>query len=294
MWRGFFLGGLTVLSASLLSASVSAAEEAVLVRSGETTLTRSDYEAALSVVPREKREAMTPSIKQAMIFLENVLVFRQLAQEGRALGLDKDPVIVQEMRQAADRVLATRRLDAFEASLKMPDFTVAARERYTVKKADYKVPEAVHASHILVVSQGRSDDEARARAEEARAKALAGGDFAALAQEYSEDPSKDKSGGDLGFFGRKQMVPPFEEAAFALTKPGQISPVVKTQFGYHVIRLTEKRPERQKPFDEVKDGLIKELRDKFVTDARIAHISAIKNDKSIVVNEDAIEAMFKK
>ena len=111
--------------------------------------------------------------------------------------------------------------------------------------------------------------------------------------DYSDDASKGQNRGDLGFFERKQMVKPFEDAAFALRKPGEISSVVKTPFGYHVIRLTDIRPERQKPFDEVKDGLIKELRDKFITDIKTAYISAIKNDKSIVINEAAVEAAFK-
>ena len=270
------------------------ADEAVLVQRGDIVLTRTDFEAALSVIPKEKRETMSSSLKQTMIFLENVMIYRKLAQEGQEIGLDKDPVIQQEMRQAADRVLGQRRLDAFEAGLKFPDFTAAARERYVTRKAEFLVPEAVRASHILVSIQGRSDEAARARAEEVRKKALAGDDFSMLVKEYSDDPSKENNGGDLGFFGRNKMAKPFEDTAFALSKPGEISPVIQTQFGYHVIRLTEKRPEQQKPFDEVKGGMIKDLRDKFISDAKASHIATIKNDKSIVIHEDAIEAMFKK
>lgn len=265
-----------------------------LVTAQNLELTRDDYEAALSVVPKAKREQMSVSTKQVMIFLENVLVYRRLAEEARALGLDKDPVIQREAQQAADRALGMRRLEALEAGLKLPDFTAAARERYATQKAQFTIAEAVRVSHILVAAQGRTDDEARKRAEEVRRKVVAGGDFTALAKEYSDDPSKDKNSGDLGFFERKQMVKPFEDAAFALTKPGEISPLVKTQFGYHVLRFVEKRPERLKPFDEVKDGIVNELRDKFIADARNVHISAIKNDKSIVIHEAAIEAMSKK
>jgi peptidyl-prolyl cis-trans isomerase C len=221
-----------------------------------------------------------------------VLVYRRLAEEARALGLDKDPVIQREAQQAADRALGSRRLEALEAGLKLPDFTAAARERYATRQAEFTIAEAVRASHILVSAKGRSDDEAHERAEEARRKVIAGGDFAALAKEYSDDPSKDTNSGDLGFFERKKMVKPFEDAAFALSKPGEISPLVKTPFGYHIIRFAEKRPERVKPFDEVKEGIINELRDKFIADAKATHISAIKNDKSIVIHEDAIKAMY--
>lgn len=285
--NAFVLLGLTLAFASL-------AQDAVLVTRSDMSLTRTDYEAALSVVPKEKRETMSPSVKQTMIFLEGVMVYRKLAQEARELGLDKDPVMQQEMRQAADRVLGLRRLQVLEEALKLPDFTAAAQEKYLLKKAEFTVPASVHAAHVLIATKNRSDAEARALVEKVRTKALAGADFAALAKEFSDDPSKDKNNGDLGFFGRKQMVKPFEDAAFALGKPGEISPVVKTDFGYHVIRLVDKQPERLKPFEEVKEGLLKELRDKYVSDAKVAHVSLIKNDKSIVVNEAAIEAMFKK
>jgi parvulin-like peptidyl-prolyl isomerase len=292
--RQYVLGvGLFGLWLSVLPSVFAGASES-LVTAQNLELTRDDYEAALSVVPKAKREQMSVSTKQVMIFLENVLVYRRLAEEARELGLDKDPVIQREAQQAADRALGTRRLEALEAGLKLPDFTAAARERYATHKAEFTIAEAAHVSHILVATKGRSDDEARVRAEEARRRAVAGGDFVALVKEYSDDPSKEKNSGDMGFFERKQMVKPFEDVAFSLSKPGEISPLVKTQFGYHVIRFAEKRPERVKPFEEVKEGIVNELRDKFIAEARAAHISAIKNDKSIVIHEDAIETMFKK
>jgi parvulin-like peptidyl-prolyl isomerase len=276
-----------------------AADDSVLVSRRDMTITVSDYEASLSVIPPEKRKQMEPSLQQTMIFLENVMVFRKLAQEGRELGLDKDPVVRQEMQQAAERALAMRRLAHLEASLKMPDFSKKAQERYETKKADYLVPEAVRAEHILVKAEGRSEDEAQRRAEEVRVKVVAGGDFKALVKAYSDDQSHESNQGDLGFFEKAVpgksggMVKPFEEAAFALKTPGEISPLVKSQFGYHVIRLIEQRPPRQKPFDEVKEGLIQEMRSKFVNDARAAYLSAIRNDKSIVIHEAAIAALRK-
>lgn len=106
----------------------------------------------------------------------------------------------------------------------------------------------IHALHILVATGddededegARSDDDARKKATELLAQIKAGADFAKLAKENSDDPGSAQKGGDLGFFGRKTMAQPFEDAAYAL-EPGQVSELVKTNFGYHIIKLVEKR-----------------------------------------------------
>jgi peptidyl-prolyl cis-trans isomerase C len=117
----------------------------------------------------------------------------------------------------------------------------------------FQQAEAARASHILVIVPPNADAKTRAalkaRAETALKAAKAGRDFAALARQYSQDASAQR-GGDLGFFPRGQMVPAFEKAAFAL-QPGQVSDLVETQFGYHIIKLTERRPARTIPFPEV-------------------------------------------
>ena len=103
----------------------------------------------------------------------------------------------------------------------------------------FQPQEEVRASHILISTQGRSEEEARALAEKLK-KEIAPANFAQYAQQYSEDPGSKSQGGDLGWFGKNAMVPEFDQAAFSL-KPGQISGLVKTQFGYHLILVTDKR-----------------------------------------------------
>jgi peptidyl-prolyl cis-trans isomerase C len=126
----------------------------------------------------------------------------------------------------------------------------------------FRKPEQVKASHILVqVPEGAAEvkqAEALTAIQALKLRIDNGENFAALAQENSDCPSKTK-GGDLGFFSREQMVPPFSEAAFAL-QPGQTSDVVQTRFGYHLIRVTERQAEQTMAFNEVKEAISTRLR----------------------------------
>ncbi|MBI2223252.1 MAG: peptidyl-prolyl cis-trans isomerase [Acidobacteria bacterium] len=134
-----------------------------------------------------------------------------------------------------------------------------ARRYYDQNVEQFSTPEQIKASHVLVKAEGKDDAAARKIAEDVLAKAKAGADFAALARQYSEDESNKGTGGDLGFFGRGAMVKEFEDAAFAL-EPGQISDVVKTQFGYHVIKLAEKKATEARTFDQVRAQIEDQLK----------------------------------
>ena len=121
---------------------------------------------------------------------------------------------------------------------------------YEDNEQQYKQPEQVRASHILLKTEGKDDAAVKKQAEDLAKKAKAGADFAELAKKFSQDDSNASKGGDLDFFARGAMVPEFDQVAFAL-QPGQVSDVVKTSFGYHVIKLTEKRAASQRPLAEV-------------------------------------------
>jgi peptidyl-prolyl cis-trans isomerase C len=140
-------------------------------------------------------------------------------------------------------------------SIQVSDEEVASF--YAENQEMFKNEAQVHARHIITAADENADAatvaKASAKAEKARERAVAGEDFEELAREISEGPSA-PTGGDLGFFTREQMVPAFADAAFAL-EPGQISEVVRSPFGFHVIKLEEKRPAGTPPLDEVSDDL---------------------------------------
>ena len=149
-------------------------------------------------------------------------------------------------------------VDKVRETVQVPDADVEAF--YAQNKAQYTTEGRVRASHILLKTEGKDEAAVKARAEALLAQAKApGADFAALAKANSEDEGSAVNGGDLNFFGRGQMVPEFEQAAFAM-KTGDISDLVKTTFGFHIIKVVESQPETSRPIAEVKPELVDQLK----------------------------------
>ncbi|HEX6164270.1 MAG TPA: peptidyl-prolyl cis-trans isomerase [Vicinamibacterales bacterium] len=131
---------------------------------------------------------------------------------------------------------------------------------YQQNIAQYQTPGQVRASHILFKTEGKDEKAVQAKAEEVLKLAKApGADFAELAKKYSEDESNNSAGGDLDYFGRGRMVPEFENAAFAM-KNGEVSDLIKTSFGFHIIKMVDNKPESTRPFAEVRPEIEEQLK----------------------------------
>ena len=158
-----------------------------------------------------------------------------------------------------------------------------AQSYYDTHPEAFKHPEQIRASHILVTVDPKADpakkEEAHKKIESIQEKLKAGGDFATLAKELSDCPSKEK-GGDLGYFTKGQMVKPFEDAALAL-KPGETSGIVETQFGYHIIKLAEIKPEGIMPYAEVKDQLTQYLKQEKVKAELDSYLAGLEKTAKI-------------
>jgi peptidyl-prolyl cis-trans isomerase C len=165
------------------------------------------------------------------------------------------------------------------------------RAFYEKNPERFERPEEVRARHILIRPESGEGDEGREEAmEEIRQvqdKLKQGEDFAELAAEHSDGPSGAR-GGDLGYFPRGRMDETFEDAAFAL-EPGEVSGVVETAFGYHLIKVEDKRPETILPFDEVKDKLSKYLVSEKTRAQVTEYVEELKQEadiKRMIGNED--------
>jgi peptidyl-prolyl cis-trans isomerase D len=147
-------------------------------------------------------------------------------------------------------------IDALRTKVVVPAADI--EQAYANNSQQYETPEQVRASHILLKTEGKDDATVKAKAEELLKKAKGGADFAELAKANSEDEASAKNGGDLDYFGRGRMVPEFDQVAFAL-QPGQTSDVVKTQYGYHIIKVTDKKSATTRPLAEVRQQLSDQL-----------------------------------
>ncbi len=154
---------------------------------------------------------------------------------------------------------------------------------YDQHKDDYRVPEQVSVSHILIKTplpgpDGKVDpkgvEEARKKAEDVLKQVKAGGNFAELAKKYSEDPGSGKNGGSLGFIGRGRTVPEFEKAAFSLAK-GQTSDLVQSSYGFHIIRVDDKQAAHVKTLDEVKDQIEDSIKRQKAAQAMSSQVDAL-------------------
>ncbi len=130
------------------------------------------------------------------------------------------------------------------ASVKVPKEDV--ERSYNEQLGKYTTPEQIRASHILFATEGKDENAVRAQAEQVLKEAKSGADFAGLAKKYSQDETNAQQGGDLDYFSRGRMVAAFDTAAFALA-PGEMSDLVKTEFGYHIIKLTDRKPAIVRP-----------------------------------------------
>ena len=131
------------------------------------------------------------------------------------------------------------------------------KAQYQLNIQQYQVPNRVHVEHILLFTKGKTDAEVaeiKKKAEDVLKQVKKGGNFEDLAKKYSEDPGSKDKGGDLGWIIEKQTVPEFEKAAFSLSK-GQVSDLVQTVYGFHIIKVLDRETAHTKPFDEVKDSL---------------------------------------
>jgi peptidyl-prolyl cis-trans isomerase C len=204
-------------------------------------------------------------------------------QQGFQQALNDMNISEAGFKQQVKKGLSIQKLLGKEIYEKLVITDQESRSFYDNNPNFFQKPEQVRASHILIKVAADDDDEkkaaARKKIEEVQEKIKAGEDFTQLAKTYSQGPSSTQ-GGDLGYFDRQKMVKPFSDAAFRL-QPGEISPIVETRFGYHIIKVVDRKPETKLAYEDIKPRLVETLKKKKMQEAIAQYIKEIKSGASI-------------
>ena len=254
-------------------------EGQVVAEINGSAITTGDYNEELKNLPEYlKNMAETPQGRKEM--LDTMVIRELILQQAAKDGLDKSPELARKLEDLKKRLIVEAFLKKrVETDAKVGDEDL--KKFYEQNKDKFKTGEQVRASHILVKSEKEAKD--------VLGQIKAGGNFEELAKKYSVDASA-AHGGDLGWFGKGSMVPAFEKAVMGL-KEGQVSDVVKSDFGYHIIKLTGKRAAGVRPFEEVKDQIKAAIMPSKQQEVFQKIKDELKKNAKINIKEDVLNSM---
>jgi peptidyl-prolyl cis-trans isomerase C len=261
------------------AATQAASDDPIIVAAGDVSIRRSEFESAVKTLPAEYQQfAQGPGKKQ---FAEDYLRMKMLAAQGFKDNLQNDADVQRQLNLMRENLVANAELQKMEKAIQFSDADL--QKIYDANKKDY---EQVKARHILIAFKGSpaapagkemTEEQAKAKAEELKKKVLGGASFDEVAKAESDDKGSGSRGGDLGAFSRGQMVEEFEKAAFE-AKPGEIVGPIRTQFGYHIIKVDS---HEMTPFAQVKDTLEKRERQRRLQET----LDAMKKNANPTFNE---------
>ena len=269
---------LALATALLTSTAWAQAKDDVLMEGAGVQIKTSDVQAEMLRMPDQVRAKLADQPDMLRQLINNLYLRRALATEAMQKGLDKRPNVIALIKAQQESVLAEARVTQISDAALQPEDPATeqlARDIYKAEAQRFEQPAQTRARHILVKG---SDTEARAKAEKLLADLKAGANFEELAQKESADPGSAAKGGDLGFFPKGRMVKPFEDAVEALKQPGELSGIVQSDFGFHIIRLEERKPATVKPFEEVRDQLRTEASAKAQQEARKKEVERLQKE----------------
>ena len=261
---------------------------------------------------QQLNEKQLNSIKQdiAERMVEKELLYQKSQELGIAVDMDKVDSQINQFKKKFDdekqyqqqlsqmgyteellrseikQNMAIQKLIEEEIASKVSLSDKDAEKYYKANTKEFATPAKVKARHILIKTESETSEkdnkEAKKKIQAAEKRVQGGEEFAKVAKDVSEGPSS-KKGGDLGFFSKGQMVKAFEDAAFAL-EPGEVSEIVKTRFGYHLIKVEDKKPASQKSFEEVKGSLKKNMKNERVRKEMDSYLKNLKKEADIKMN----------
>lgn len=294
MLRSTFRILLLLLPPLCCSPSFAAAEGS----DGQRKVTLSEVRAFLSEVPPQGRARILADRQSLSGFVASQLRDRRIAVVARDSGFADREEIRAAMEKARRDVLVSRFLESelMQMLESAPNFRELAKERYEANRRSFIRPEAVRVAHILLpvdVEDDRYSEQSQlARAEEVLSRLKGGEEFGRLAKEFSSDRGTLEKGGELpGWVERGKLVPPFERAAFGLN-PGQTSGIVRTRFGFHIVKNLDHRAPTQQPFSDVEAQLIGAIRAEYQAERKAELTRRFAGTGDVIVDDALFNALM--
>ena len=247
----------------------------VLVTIDNDKMTVQEFNKELDRIPvNMKMLVATQSGKKS--YLDKLIVKKLLLREAGKEKMDTEKEFQERLADIKDQLLIESLLKKkIAADAKISDDDL--KKYYEANKESFKREREISTRHILL----KTEEEAK----QVQGKLIKGEDFIELAKKYSIDPNAGATGGEIGFHPKGSLVPEYEAAAFKLTKVGQVSGIVKTQFGYHIIRLEGTKPPSYVPFDEVKDFIKQKILQEKQSELLEKYIDSLKKSAKITIEE---------
>jgi len=252
----------------------------ILAKVNGEVITVKDFNDRISKLPKQYQDIVKSQKKN---YLDDLIMEKLLYKEALKENIDKEKETQDIISEATKKIIIARLVEKeVEKKVRVSDEEV--KKYYDEHSEEFMLPERWRASHILVDTV----DEANA----IKQNLAQGASFEELAKEKSKDPTR-AAGGDIGYFSKGQLVPEFEEECFKL-ETGEVGNVVKTQFGYHIIKLTDKKNPEVQPFDSVKDMVRRELERSKKKELLDKMMSDAKGSAKILINEKVLDEEIKK
>ena len=264
----------------------------ILAKRGNGVVTQAEFAARADKIPAKHRLTTLRDRKRVRDLIGTTLLRSQMASDAREAGFDKEQILIDRMQLAAEAELADAWVQHYVEMQPAADYEALAREYYAVYQEQIMTSEMVNVSHILISYAKHSDEEAKALADSVSEQLKVNPElFDELVLTYSEDPSAGSNKGKFTNVKKGDMVKPFEETSFALEQ-GEISVPVKTQYGYHIIRLDARIAPEQLTFDEVKSRLIEKERIKHEERVKQDYIQSLTSSE-VKMTQEALEKMVR-
>lgn len=268
-----------LIFAILISSCGKKEDSRVLAEIDGEKITVAEFNRELDKIPLQLKMFVLSEVGKRN-YLDRIITKKLLLREAKREGIEKEKEFQERLTELKEQLLIETLLrKKITTDVRIDDTEL--RKYYETHKEEFKRPQEINTRHILL----RTEEEAR----QIQERLMRGEDFVELAKKYSIDPAAKVTGGELGYHPRGSLVPEYEEEAFKLKKVGQISGIVKSRFGYHLIRLEGIKPPSYASFDEVKELIRQRMIQEKQGEILQNYIEDLKKKAKIKINEDLLK-----